>query len=133
IDKGTLLVEEVSGKLSGVATAANEVAVINEKIEESSKLSAESINQITVGVDQISTVVQTNSATSEETAAASEELSGQAQMLQEEIGRFNLKGGSTRRPAAAFRPEPVAPAQPSKPLVPPSASNITINLDDDKY
>lgn len=53
---------------------------------------AESISQITVGIDQISSVVQTNSATAEESAAASEELSGQAQILSELVRKFRLEG-----------------------------------------
>lgn len=61
------------------------------KISAASKNQAESIHQITLGIDQISAVVQTNSATSEESAAASEELSAQAQLLKELTGRFKLK------------------------------------------
>jgi len=40
---------------------------------------------------QVSQVTQTNSATSEESAAASEELSSQAELLNELVGKFNLK------------------------------------------
>ena len=36
-------------------------------------------------------MVQTNSATAEESAAASEELSGQAEMLKQMVGAFELK------------------------------------------
>ena len=67
-----------------------EVAEISEKISGAAKEAADSITQVTVGIDQISGVVQTNSATSEESAAASEQLSGQAQMLKDLVEEFKL-------------------------------------------
>ena len=91
IERGNALVDEVAEKMTGVSNAAGEVARINSKISVASKESAESITQITVGVEQISGVVQTNSATAEESAAASEELSGQAQLLKELIGYFKVQ------------------------------------------
>ena len=48
------------------------------------------VSKINQDISRISGVVQSNSATAEESAAASEELSGQAGMLKELIGRFNL-------------------------------------------
>lgn len=59
-------------------------------ISSASDEEAESIRQVTEGIDQISSVVQTNSATAEESAAASEELTGQSQLLKELVGRFQL-------------------------------------------
>lgn len=91
INKGNALVEEVAVKIGTVAKSTDEVAVINEAISGASKEAADSIAQITVGINQISGVVQTNSATSEESAAASEELSGQARMLKELVEDFKLK------------------------------------------
>lgn len=61
-----------------------------EGISDASDQQASSSNQVTQGIDQISSVVQTNSATAEESAAASEELSGQAQMLKNLVGKFQL-------------------------------------------
>ncbi|MCM1333895.1 MAG: methyl-accepting chemotaxis protein [Bacteroides sp.] len=91
IDRGNTLVEEVAQEIGAVSKATDEVAVLNEKISGAAKEAADSINQVTVGIDQISGVVQTNSATSEESAAASEELSGQAQMLKDLVAEFKLK------------------------------------------
>ena len=59
---------------------------------------ANSVVQVTEGINQISSVVQTNSATAEETAASSEELSGQAQMLKQMMSKYKLRadvGGSS--------------------------------------
>lgn len=91
IEKGSAFVEEVAEKISVVSNISKEVVDINFKISADSKDAADSITQITQGVDQISSVVQTNSATAQESAAASEELSGQANMLQNEISQFRLK------------------------------------------
>ena len=91
IAKGNALVDEVAGRMTAVSEAAGEVAKISEEISTASRRTAESIEQITVGVDQISSVVQTNSATAEESAAASEELSGQATMLKELISTFTVE------------------------------------------
>lgn len=90
IDKGNALVEEVAQEIGAVSKATDEVAVLNEKISGAAKEAADSITQVTVGIDQISGVVQTNSATSEESAAASEELSGQAQLLKDLVSEFKL-------------------------------------------
>ena len=84
------MVNEVAEKMSVVAQAAGAVADINEKISTASRSAADSISQITIGVEQISNVVQSNSATAEQSAAASEELSGQANMLKDLIAQFSL-------------------------------------------
>lgn len=91
INNGSALVGEVADVMNEVSTAAGQVAVINDKISEASKEAAESINEVTIGVEQISAVVQTNSATAEQSAAASEELSGQAQMLDTLVSEFRIK------------------------------------------
>jgi len=65
--------------------------VLVKEIAEASKEQAIVINQMTSGVEQISEVIQMNSATAEETAAATEELTAHAQVLDEQVLRFNLK------------------------------------------
>ena len=91
INNGSGLVGEVAEMMNAVAAAAGHVAELNDKISEASKEAADSVAQVTVGVDQISNVVQTNSATAEQSAAASEELSGQAQMLDSLVSGFILR------------------------------------------
>ncbi len=90
IENGTALAKSVAEKMGAVAVAAGKVAEINDKINTASKDAADSITQITIGVDQISAVVQMNSATAEESAAASEELSGQANMLKDLMSSFKF-------------------------------------------
>ena len=85
------MVEETAQSLNKIVEYFDQVARMIEDIVEASKEQAESITQMTDGVEQISEVVQTNSATAEEIAATSEELASQAQVLEGEISKFNLK------------------------------------------
>lgn len=92
VEKGTQIANSTAQQLIQVVSGAQEIVKTIDVIAEASKNQADSIHQVTQGVDQISSVVQTNSATAEESAAASEELSGQAQILKSLVGRFKLKG-----------------------------------------
>lgn len=119
VESGTQLADDTAKSLSSVVNIANEVAVIVERISRASGEQANAITQVTMGVDQISSVVQTNSATAEESAAASEELSGQAQMLKQLVGRFQLKDDA---PCAINE---------QKPLM--ASSHIQLSYSGDKY
>jgi methyl-accepting chemotaxis protein len=71
------------------------IKVTNESLQNvlvQSQQSKAATAQVTLAVDQVGQVVQQNSATSEESAAASEEMNSQAQVLQQLIARFKLKG-----------------------------------------
>ena len=96
IGNGNSLVSDVADSMNTVAEAAGKVAVLNNEITEASKDSADSITQVTVGIEQISGVVQNNSATAEESAAASEELSGQAQILKSLVSEFTLNDNADK-------------------------------------
>ena len=80
---------------SGAATAVSPMEQIAEMVDEQ----ANSISQISLGVDQISAVVQNNSATAEQSAAASQELSGQAEMMKQLAGSFQLHQAASLQPA----------------------------------
>lgn len=91
VENGKTIADETAQSLSDVVNGVNVVSGTINQISEASVQQASSIYQVTQGIDQISRVVQTNSATAEESAAASEELSGQAQILKELVGQFQLK------------------------------------------
>ena len=88
---GMEIVEQASLSLKKtmdlVMKSNNDVNIIADAVNHE----ADSIMQVTNGIEQISTVTQTNSANSEEAAAVSAELFSQAHKLQEQIGRFSLK------------------------------------------
>lgn len=91
VEEGTSIALETADSLMQIVTLSDKSADLIYDISRASKEQAESIAQVTQGIDQISSVVQNNSATAEESAAASQELSGQAQQLRSLIGRFKLR------------------------------------------
>lgn len=91
VENGTKIVGETAKVLVSAVEGSRTVIDTIDLISRASMEQADSVAQITQGIDQISSVVQTNSATAEESAAASEELSGQAQMMKEIVGRFKLR------------------------------------------
>ena len=96
IENGTQIADDTAQSLIQAVNDVNEMAGIIEQISEVSSDQADSIAQLTVGIDQISNVEQTNSATAEESAAASEELSSQSQLMKSLVGRFQLKSGPSK-------------------------------------
>lgn len=90
VTNGTSIADETAQSLVAVVDGVAGVRETIDLISGASNEQAIAIAQVTQGIDQVSAVVQTNSATAEESAAASEELSGQAQVLKELVGQFNL-------------------------------------------
>ena len=93
MENGTQIADETARSLFQAVNGVSEMTDIIGQISEASSMQADSISQITMGIDQISNVVQTNSATAQESAAASEELSSQSQIMKSLVGKFKLKGG----------------------------------------
>ena len=90
VENGTELADATADSLLVAVEGAKRVIEDINKISDASTEQANSIAQVTQGIDQISAVVQTNSATAQQSAAASEELSGQAQILKDLVGKFKL-------------------------------------------
>lgn len=91
VEDGTRIARNTAQTLAATVESAKLAVTTVEKISDAAEHQAQSIEEVTLGVDQISSVVQTNSATAEESAAASEELSGQAQILKDLVDRFTLR------------------------------------------
>lgn len=88
IDIGTQLANAAAETLAKVVIGAQSVETGVNDITVATAEEAAAIRQVEVGVSQISEVVQSNAATAQESAAASEELSGQANVLRQQISRF---------------------------------------------
>lgn len=88
---GMQIADSTAATLQSIVKNATQVVTDTQSIADASSEQAESMHQISQGVEAISTIIQTNSATAQETSAASEELNGQADLLKELIGRFKLK------------------------------------------
>jgi len=91
VEKGTKLVDETAKSLVKIVESTKQTSALVNEIAEASQIQAQSITQVTQGVEQISAVVQTNSATAEESAAAASELSTQASILKELVDSFKLE------------------------------------------
>ncbi|MCP1102498.1 methyl-accepting chemotaxis protein [Aequitasia blattaphilus] len=91
VENGTEIADATAQAMTQVSEHAKGVVDIINNISTVSKEQADSISQVTIGIEQISSVIQTNSATAEEGAAASEELSGQARVLKDLIGSFKIR------------------------------------------
>ncbi|MBI4857207.1 MAG: methyl-accepting chemotaxis protein [Acetobacterium woodii] len=88
---GTKIANETATALTEIVNEIITITDFMENIAEASSEQATGIAQINTGIEMVGQVVQQNSATAEQSAAASEELSGQAAVLQEMIGQFELR------------------------------------------
>lgn len=105
VEVGTKIADATANALLQVVKHAEAVATAVNHISQTSNEQANSINQVTLGVEQISSVVQTNSATAEESAAASEELSGQAQVMKTLVGKFKLRNQANQNQNIQSKPQ----------------------------
>ncbi|KAF5066510.1 Methyl-accepting chemotaxis protein (MCP) signaling domain protein [anaerobic digester metagenome] len=94
VTEGEQLADETLRLLATVEEKANMVVKSIKEIEDASTEQTLAIEQINQGLSQVSAVVQTNAATAEESSASSEELAAQAQVLQQEIGKFKLRNNT---------------------------------------
>lgn len=91
VEHGTALSADSTHTLNeGVATARKSTELV-ERIAQSAKEQADSLAQLTQGMEQISGVVQTNAATAENSAASAQELRGQAAELKSSVQMFRLR------------------------------------------
>ncbi|MBZ9634329.1 methyl-accepting chemotaxis protein [Clostridium sp. FP1] len=94
VEIGTKIANNTAESLDQIVVGVSKAATLVGEIAAASNEQATAIYQINKGIEQVSDVVQTNSATAEQSAAASEELSSQASMLKNMVGKFKLKGGN---------------------------------------
>lgn len=90
VQEGTRIANVTADALKEIVEGVEKAADLVAMIADASNEQASGIAQINKGIEQVSQVVQNNSATAEQSAAASEELSGQAELLKEMVGRFQL-------------------------------------------
>ena len=91
INKGAKIAVGTADSLVLAVDGAKEVSETIVQIAKASEDQADSIAQVTMGIDQISSVVQNNSATAQQCAATSEQLNGQAETLRETVAQFKLR------------------------------------------
>lgn len=82
------LTQETAKEFHDIVAGIKQVSESLNNINVSCEEQASGIVQINQGTIQISNVIQNNSGTSEEVAAASEELAGQAEVMRNEVAKF---------------------------------------------
>ena len=91
IQHGTEVSAETTEALSlGVSSAQTSTGLV-ERIAESALQQAESLRQLTQGMDQISEVVQTNAATAEKSAMSAKDLYSHAEEMKVSVQQFQLR------------------------------------------
>lgn len=91
IAEGSRLMGKVTEALDKTSIFAGNVTVKMNTVVEDVENQNAAISQVTEGIDQISSVVQVTSITSQESASTSQALSDQSQLMNELVGRFQLK------------------------------------------
>ena len=91
VEEGNDIVQSVVAALGKTKELTEQTVSDVGLVAEAAAKEADSIAQISQGIDQIASVVQTNSASSEEFAAASEEVSAQIGVAKNILARFELK------------------------------------------
>lgn len=91
-EQGLAFTQETAESLTRIIAGIEQTNESLKQIAEQSQSTKTATTQVNAAIDQVSMVIQQNSATSEESAAASQEMSSQAQVLQEYIARFRLRG-----------------------------------------
>jgi len=124
VELGSQIAGETAASLNEIVIGIKESSGLITEIAKSSEEQSLSITQINTGIDRVAQVVQQNSATAEESAAASVEMSGQSDMLQQLIARFNLKDGDghNRNLPSTGKPVHKKHALPEKPRYGPTSS-----------
>lgn len=91
VQSGASLSVETMNALMEVISSGEQSAAMIERIASSAMQQAESLEQVTVGMNQISDVVQNNASTAEDTASSAQELRHSAEALKDSVHRFHLR------------------------------------------
>ncbi len=91
VEHGNSLSEDTTAALSTGVAGAQKSTELVDRIAQSAKQQAESLAQLTLGMNQISSVVQSNASTSEKSAMAAQELQSEAEELSVSVRRFRLR------------------------------------------
>jgi methyl-accepting chemotaxis protein len=99
VDDGTAMADVTAGALQEIVDAAGKMTDLVADIAAASNEQAQSVAEISAGIEQVDRVTQQNAAHAEESASAAEDLSSQSKLLQRQLAAFTFDKGSLRRPA----------------------------------
>ncbi len=92
IRQGTELSADTTEALAAGVQGARKSTDLMEQIADSALQQAQSLRQLTLGMEQISEVVQTNASTAEKSAMSARELYGHAERMKTSVQQFKLRG-----------------------------------------
>lgn len=91
VEKGKAIVDGTAEKLNISSMKTKELVDNIVNISDATIRQADSLDQITKGIDLISSIIQENAAMSEESASSAEQLAEQSKILQGMVEEFHLK------------------------------------------
>jgi methyl-accepting chemotaxis protein len=107
VEDGSALVNQSGQRLQEIVASVKRVGDIIAEIAAASHEQSQGIMQVNTAVAQMEQVTQANAAQTEELSSTAESLAGQAQQLQDLVGRFKMKEDAAARtiatPAASAR------------------------------
>jgi methyl-accepting chemotaxis protein len=130
-DGGTIIANETAKALEEIVKGVSEAVEIVEDISNASNEQASAIAQINDGINQVAAVTQSNTATAEESASASEEMASQAEMLNNLVQQFKIKGASSKVEAKVESKEKKINKEKSKKEK--KKEELEIKLDDSEF
>lgn len=90
-ERGNEISNDTFGTFKKITESIEQIIGVTKKISEFGDVQQEYMGEMEKSITEISDIVSTNAAASEETAAMSEEINKSAEVLQESMGKFNLR------------------------------------------
>ncbi|OYZ19181.1 MAG: hypothetical protein B7Y39_12320 [Bdellovibrio sp. 28-41-41] len=120
VDSGVTVAKQCSDVLNEIVQNVSRVSGLSLEISQAAKEQAQGVSEINKAMSQLDTVTQQNAATSEEAASAAEELSGQAESLKESVEELMAVITGNRNSSTspqASRPVPTVTKSPKSNIV----------------
>ena len=125
VDSGAAVAKRCSEVLNEIVQNVSKVTSLSQEISQASQEQAQGVSEINKAMSQLDTVTQQNAATSEEAASSAEELSAQADSLKSSVEELvRLVTGSTSNQTSHNRVPPVV----AKESVNPKKSSNLISM-----
>lgn len=96
---GVTIAHSAQGKLTEIEQQVDRVSRVLSEVAEASESQRRSVREIDGSLQSMQSTTQDVAASAEESSAASQELAGQADRMQEMVGRFRLENEPLRRAA----------------------------------
>ncbi|MBN1213067.1 MAG: HAMP domain-containing protein [candidate division Zixibacteria bacterium] len=96
VDKGRTLVDKAGNNLNEIVNMSQQVSQMIQQIARASEEQSVAAEQISKNIERISEVSKETASGSEQSAKAAEEMNHQAEILEEMVSHFTMKGASSK-------------------------------------